>query len=66
MNNQEIICSINIEDLQTVAGEEIGRELNREEIKAISDLVWEIIKWYDSIADSIHELLEYYDDWNSN
>jgi hypothetical protein len=45
---------LNVEDVQTVAFEEIGRELTAKEIKKIEDLIAENINWYDAILDAIN------------
>lgn len=55
--NEEIFYSLSIEDIQTVANDEIGRDLNPEEIKEIIKKVEDRINWYDAIADSINEYL---------
>lgn len=52
--NQEIIYSMNIADIQTVAQQEIERELTREEIVKIEDSIAENIDWYGAIADAIN------------
>jgi hypothetical protein len=55
----DIFYSLNIEDNQTVAIQEIGRELVDEEVeKKIKDLICERINWYDAILDSIPERVE--------
>ncbi len=56
-NNKEIIYSLIIEDVQTVAQEEIERELTPEEIENIKDSIAEKIPWYDAISDAITEVL---------
>ncbi len=53
MNLEKIIYSLNIEDVQKVAGEEIGRELTKEEVDRIVDTIGSNINWYDAIADAI-------------
>jgi DNA replicative helicase MCM subunit Mcm2 (Cdc46/Mcm family) len=58
MENQkrkEVIYSLCIEDIQTVAELEIERELTIEEINNIKDLISEKIDWYEAIANSIAE-----------
>ena len=57
MNNEEIIYSININDIQTVAEEEINRKLTLSEIESIIDPISERINWYDAIADAINEFI---------
>jgi len=54
-NKNKIFYSLNIEDIQTVAMQEIDRELSEEEIENIKDLIEEKINWYDAILDSINE-----------
>ncbi|NUM75175.1 hypothetical protein HUU40_12505 [candidate division KSB1 bacterium] len=53
-NNDDIIYSLNIDDVQTVAMDEIGRELSLSEIKSIEDLIGDNINWYDAILDAIN------------
>jgi hypothetical protein len=50
----KIVYSITVEDIQTVANQEIGRSLSSKEIEKIIDPIAEKIKWYDAIADSIN------------
>ncbi len=56
-NNKEIIYSLIIEDVQTVAQQEIERELTPKEIENIKDSIAEKIPWYDAISDAITEVL---------
>ena len=56
-DNNEIVYSLNIEDIQTVATQEIERELTDDEIEKIKDLFAEKISWYDAIAAAIDELI---------
>ncbi len=55
MKSKEIIYSLNIEDIQTVAEQRISRELTLKEIDQIKDSIAERINWYDAIADTIDE-----------
>lgn len=57
MNNEELIYSLNINDVQTVAHEQIGRTLSRKEIGIITKFIEENINWYDAIADAIQKYL---------
>lgn len=50
MNLNKIIYSINIEDVQTVAEEELGRELTDDELKFVEDKIGDYIDWYDTIS----------------
>ncbi len=54
-NNEEIIYSLNIEDVQSVAQQELDRHLNRKEIDSIIDTIASNINWYDAIADAINQ-----------
>ena len=56
-DNNEIVYSLNIEDIQTVATQEIERELTDDEIEKIIDSIAEKIPWYDAIAESINEMI---------
>ena len=53
--SQKIIYSICVADVQTVAEEEIGRKLTREEIDSIRDSIADNIDWFEAIADSIRK-----------
>ncbi len=53
--NERIVYSINVEDIQTVANEELDRDLDSDEIKLIEDEIGDCIVWYDIIADLIIE-----------
>ena len=58
MKNDEIVYTLNIEDVQIVANEELGRDLLPDEIGKITDSIGEKINWYNAIADSISENFE--------
>ncbi len=51
------IYQLTTEDVQTVAQEEIERELTPEEIENIKDSIAEKIPWYDAISAAITEVL---------
>ncbi len=55
-NRDEIVYSLNIEDIQTVAVEEFDRELTEDEIDKVRDLVGEYINWHEAIFHSIREI----------
>lgn len=57
-NKNKIVYSINIEDIQTVAVEEVERELTENEIEIAADLLGEKIDWYDAVLNSILEGIE--------
>ena len=54
-NKSDIVYSLNIEDIQTVAIQEIHRELTEDEIEKVKDLIGEKINWYEAILNSIIE-----------
>ena len=47
---EKVFYSLNTEDIQTVATQEIGRKLSKKEIDAIVGEISESIRWYDIIA----------------
>lgn len=53
MNTSKIIYSINIEDVQNVAEEELGRKLTKKELKIIEDKLGDYIDWYSAIDTAI-------------
>lgn len=56
-NNQRIVYSINVEDLQNVANDELSRDLNADEIKTIEDRLGDYIPWYDAIILAIGDVI---------
>jgi hypothetical protein len=58
-DKREVFYSLNIGDIQTVAIEATGRELNDDEIESLIDLICEKINWYDAIHYSIIEKVKY-------
>ena len=58
MKSSKIIYSLNEEDIQTVAFQELQRNLSSEEIEKIKNAVAEKINWYDAIANSINEKIK--------
>ena len=55
MKSSKIIYLLNVEDIQTVALQEIERNLSLEEIEKIKKSIADKINWYDAIANSINE-----------
>jgi hypothetical protein len=51
----KIFYSLNEEDIQNVALQEIERKLSETEIESIKDLIVSNINWYDTIANAIYE-----------
>lgn len=58
MEQERIIYSLNIEDVQTVASEILDRHLSTNEIAQIEDAVAERIDWFEAIAGAISEKLK--------
>ncbi len=54
-DKNEVVYTLNVEDIQTVSIQEIDRELTDDEIEKIKDLIGEKINWYDAILESIFE-----------
>lgn len=55
MKNKAIFYSLCIEDIQTVAREQLERDLTQEEIERVKEIVAERIGWYNAISDVIRE-----------
>ena len=54
-DKNDIVYSLNIEDIQTVAIQEIDRELTGDEIEKVKNLIGDKINWYDAILNAIIE-----------
>ena len=54
----KIIYSINIEDLQSVAEQELERELTGEEIEIVEKRLGDYIDWYGAIASTLNEVIK--------
>jgi len=60
IDTSKIIYSINIEDVQNVAEEELGRKLTKKELKIIEDKLGDYIDWYSTIDMAIkNEILNH-------
>jgi hypothetical protein len=53
IDTSKIIYSINIEDVQNVAEEELGRKLSKKELEIIEDKLGDYIDWYSAIEIAI-------------
>ncbi|MBU3967595.1 MAG: hypothetical protein KKG76_09505 [Euryarchaeota archaeon] len=58
IDTSKIIYSLNIEDVQNVATEELGRKLNNKELKIIENKIGDYIDWYESINMAITDNLK--------
>jgi hypothetical protein len=54
----KIIYQLSIEDIQTVAQQQLGRNLSCNEIEKIKEGIAEKVNWFDAIANSINENIE--------
>ena len=53
---EKIIYSINIEDVQNVAEQELERKLTAKELRLVEDKVGDYINWYEAILNAIDVL----------
>ncbi|MBI5399336.1 hypothetical protein HZB07_01775 [Candidatus Saganbacteria bacterium] len=63
--NEKIVYSLNIEDLQTVADEVLGRELNMDEITLLEDKIGDHINWHEAIHNAIIQNICSKEQWRS-
>jgi len=57
MYREKIIYSINVEDRQNVADQELSRELTEDELKILENKLGDYIDWYGSIATAIYDMI---------
>ena len=55
-SRERIVYSINVEDVQNVADQELDRELTEKEIKFVEDRLGDYVDWYGAIASAISDL----------
>jgi len=48
-NEDDIICQLSVENIQTVAEEELERKLTDEKIEKVIDKVGDYVHWYDAV-----------------
>ncbi|MBI4222893.1 MAG: hypothetical protein HY607_09435 [Planctomycetes bacterium] len=53
---EKIIYSINIEDIQNVAEQELERKLTSKELRLVEKKVGDYINWYEAILNAINEV----------
>ena len=53
---EKIIYSINIEDVQNVAEQELERKLTAKELRIVEKKVGDYINWYEAILNAINEV----------
>lgn len=56
INPEKIIYSINIEDIQTVAEQELDRKLTEEELRLVENKLGDYVGWYEAILNAINEV----------
>jgi len=56
MARDKIVYSINVEDIQSVAEEQLGRELTEKEVNFVGDRLGDYVDWYDSICFVLNDL----------
>jgi len=57
MDREKIIYSINVEDVQNVADQELARELTEDELKIVENKLGDYIDWYGSISTAIDDII---------
>jgi len=57
MKPSKIIYSLNIEDVQNVAEEELGRSLTKKELKIVEDKVGDYIDWHEAISLALNDAI---------
>jgi len=46
---ENVVYSLNVEDIQIVAEQELDRRLSPEEVRIVEDKIDDYINWYDAI-----------------
>jgi len=55
MKPSKIIYSLNIDDVQNVAEQELERELTKKELKIVEDKVGDYIDWHEAISLALND-----------
>ena len=55
-DDERIVYSINVADIQVTAEEELGRRLNAQELKLVEDELGDHIAWYEAIISAMLEV----------
>lgn len=53
IKNDTILYSINVEDVQTVAEEELGRKLTNAEITSVEGKLGDYIDWHKAVENAV-------------
>lgn len=56
MQQNRIIYSLNVGDIQTVAGAELGRKLTAKELAFVENRLGDYLNWYDAILYALNEM----------
>lgn len=56
INPEKIIYSINVEDIQNVAEQELDRKLTEQELRLVEDRLGDYVGWYEAILNAMNEL----------
>ncbi len=54
----DIVYQLSVEDIQTVAKEELGRALTNTEVQKVIDKIGTFVPWYDAINSAIEEIVK--------
>lgn len=57
-SKDDIIYSINVEDIQSVALEDLGRSLTDEEIELVENKLGDYFDWHEAISLTIEEIVD--------
>jgi hypothetical protein len=66
MRKNKIIYSINIEDVQNVAQQELGRDLTDKELKIVEDKIGDQFDWFEGIVSVIEMHIKHPEHAQSN
>ena len=58
LTNNKILYSINVQDVQTVAQEKLGRQLTEAEIAPVEDKLGDYIDWHGAIEYAIEDCIQ--------
>ena len=58
MKRSKILYSINVEDVQHVAEEELGRQLTNRDLEVVEREIGDRFDWYEAIADVLRRHLQ--------
>ncbi len=54
-STRDVVYSINVSDIQDVAGQVLDRRLTRRELTLVRESVGDYIDWFEAIENAIHE-----------